>query len=73
MGLTYTAPLSWSSKLNLNNLSFSLAGRNIALWTPYDGIDPELNANGGDGTVQGIEAFGTGIPRRFTFSVRFGF
>ena len=73
LGLTYTAPLSWSSKLNLNNLSFSLAGRNIALWTPYDGIDPELNANGGDGIVQGIEAFGTGIPRRFTFSVRFGF
>ena len=73
LSFTYTAPRSWGTKLGLNNLTFSLAGRNLHLWTPYPGIDPELNANGGDGTTQGIEAFGTGIPRRYTFSVRFGF
>jgi hypothetical protein len=73
LSLTYSAPLSMASKLGLNNLTFSLSGRNLQLWTPYDGVDQELNAEGTDGTIQSLEAFGTGIPRQFTFSVRFGF
>jgi len=73
LGLTYTAPQSFSSKLGLDNLSFNVSGRNLALWTGYDGIDPELNATTADSFLQSVEAFGTGIPRRFNFSVRFGF
>ena len=73
LGVTYTASRSFAQKLGLNNLSFNLSGRNLQLWTPYDGVDPELNASTADGLTQGIEAFGTGIPRRYAFSIRFGF
>jgi hypothetical protein len=73
LGLTYTAPSSFADKLGLDNVSFNVAGRNLALWTPYDGVDPELNATNGDSFLQSVEAFGTGVPRRITFSVRFGF
>ena len=73
LGVTYTAPRSFASKLGLNNVSFNLSGRNLKIWTPYDGIDPELNVAGQDDFRQSIEAFGTGIPRRYALSVRFGF
>jgi hypothetical protein len=73
LGITYTAPRSFASKLGLSNLALNVSGRNLALWTPYDGVDPELNAENGDTFLQSVEAFGTGIPRRYTVSVRFGF
>lgn len=74
LGITYTAPASFANRFfGLDNLSFNVSGRNLWLWTGYDGIDPELNDGNGDNFYLGIEAFGTGIPRRFNFSVRFGF
>ncbi len=73
LGITYTAPRSFASKLGLNTLAFTVSGRNLKIWTPYDGIDPELNVAGADDFRQSIEAFGTGIPRRYTLSIRFGF
>ena len=73
LGLTYTAPNSFADKLGLSSLSFNVSGRNLKLWTGYDGVDPETNATSGDTFLQSVEAFGTGIPRRWSFSVRFGF
>jgi TonB-linked SusC/RagA family outer membrane protein len=73
LGVTYTAPQSFASVFGLDNLQFNVSGRNLLIWTGYDGIDPELNDGNADDFYAGIEAFGTGIPRRFNFSVRFGF
>lgn len=30
-----------------NGLSFSVSGRNLKTWTPYTGVDPEINESGG--------------------------
>src|SRR5207249_4908963 len=47
LSLTYNAPTGWASqKLGLRHLSVTAAVRNLALWTPYGGIDPELNEFG---------------------------
>lgn len=80
LSLTYTPPPSFGRKFGLSNLAFNLTGRNLKLWTDYPGMDPEVNQDGrcvGAGTdcnfLEGIEAFGVPIPRRFTASVRFGF
>ncbi|MHC4064852.1 MAG: TonB-dependent receptor domain-containing protein [Planctomycetota bacterium] len=77
LGISYTAPTSWTDKLHLDNLSFNLSVRNLALWTGYDGNDPESGAQvqdfAGEDFLKGIETFGAMIPRRFTFSLRFGF
>ena len=89
LSLTYSVPQSIVQRLNVRNLSFTVGGRNLAIWTKYSGVDPELNtfARGGGGSGQsttteeirdnnfrtGIEAFGFATPRRFTFTLRLGF
>jgi outer membrane receptor protein involved in Fe transport len=81
LSLTYSVPSRFVEKFGGRRLSFTLAGRNLALWTKYDGVDPELNAVGRGGGanalennfLDGVEAFGFPIPRRFSFQVRLGF
>jgi TonB-linked SusC/RagA family outer membrane protein len=81
VSLTYTAPQRWASSLGASDLQITLTGQNIALWTKYPGVDPEVNvysrggANSqGGGTNQNfgesIDAFGFPLPRRVAFNVR---
>src|SRR3989440_2999609 len=46
LSLTYDAPARLSSRIGASSLSFTLAGRNLATWTKYKGLDPELNEAG---------------------------
>ncbi len=80
VSLTYTVPRTFTQRYGLRNLSFTVAGRNLALWTKYDGVDPELNAVGrGAGSLldqnflDGVEAFGFAIPRQVVFTMRMSF
>lgn len=64
---------------SVGNASISFAGRNIALFTSYTGIDPETNVYsfGGGGTFGnnfgiGIDAFGVPIARQYVFTLKFG-
>lgn len=45
LSLTLIAPRGISSKTGFSNLSLTVAGRNLATWTKYKGLDPELNGN----------------------------
>ncbi len=80
VSLTYAVSRAFARRVRLRSLAITVAGRNLALWTRYDGVDPELNAVGrgaGDALEQnfldGVEAFGFPIPRRFQFTMRLGF
>ncbi|GIW51378.1 MAG: SusC/RagA family TonB-linked outer membrane protein [Gemmatimonadales bacterium] len=79
VGVTYNAPASFAQKLGFSSLAFNLTGRNVLLFTGYSGIDPEVNQLGrtsGGGLndfLESTDAWGFPLPRRFTFSVRFGF
>lgn len=84
LSVTYTVPASYANRMGFSHMSLTAAGRNLALWTPYTGIDPETNQFGRGGADpdlggvdqnfgQGIDAFGFALPRRFTFTVRLGF
>lgn len=46
VSLTYTAPASVASRIGANSLSLTVTGRNLATWTNYKGVDPELNDAG---------------------------
>jgi hypothetical protein len=46
LSLTYDAPAPWASRLGAASLSVTIAGRNLATWTKYTGLDPELNEAG---------------------------
>jgi iron complex outermembrane receptor protein len=50
----YNVPLSGDGAFK--NLRFSLTGQNLALWTDYSGIDPEVTVPTGD--------LGSGVPSR---------
>jgi TonB-linked SusC/RagA family outer membrane protein len=84
LSVTYNVPASYASRLGLSHMSVTAAGRNLALWTPYSGIDPETNQYGRGGASpdlngidqnfgQAIDAFGFALPRRYSFTVRLGF
>lgn len=46
VSLTYFAPAQWARRIGASALSFTLSGRNLATWTSYTGVDPELNNSG---------------------------
>ncbi|HYW49649.1 MAG TPA: TonB-dependent receptor, partial [Gemmatimonadaceae bacterium] len=79
LALTYDFSPTLASKLGARTLSMTASGRNLLLWTKYPGVDPEVNAI--DRSVSTLdqnfltstEAFGVPIPRRYSFSVNFGF
>jgi TonB-linked SusC/RagA family outer membrane protein len=85
LSLTYSIPGPWSQqRFGVRDVSVRASVRNVALWTKYPGIDPELNVYGRGAASadltgidqnfgDAIDAFGFALPRRFTFAVRFGF
>jgi TonB-linked SusC/RagA family outer membrane protein len=48
VSLTWSAPERWATMVHGRSLSATLAGRNLALWTKYSGIDPESSYGQGD-------------------------
>lgn len=47
LALQLTAPRAWAGRAHVGGLSLTLAARNLATWTDYTGLDPEVNANAG--------------------------
>jgi hypothetical protein len=61
LSLTYTASPDFAARIGARDMSITFSGRNLALWTKYNGTDPELNfisraltnaSPGGSGTQQ---------------------
>lgn len=46
LSLTYRVPTHLSRRVGAEGLSLTLAGRNLATWTDYSGLDPEVNIEG---------------------------
>jgi TonB-dependent SusC/RagA subfamily outer membrane receptor len=46
LSLTYFAPAVWASRLGARALSLTITGRNLATWTNYKGVDPEVSQSG---------------------------
>jgi TonB-dependent starch-binding outer membrane protein SusC len=80
VSLTYNVPSDLLNRFNLRRLSFTLSGRNLALWTKYPGVDPEVNAIGRSGSgdqlennyLLGTDAWNMPLPRRFLFTLNLG-
>jgi len=44
VSVTFAAPKRWAAMARAENLGLTLAGRNLATWTNYKGLDPELTS-----------------------------
>jgi outer membrane receptor protein involved in Fe transport len=44
VSLRFDAPASWARALGATRLTVSLAGRNVATWSDYGGLDPETTS-----------------------------
>jgi hypothetical protein len=70
--VTLSVPGRWARLLGGQGAELTVAGRNLATWTPYSGLDPETNFRGADPLVFG-EFFTQPLPRTVTtrLDVRF--
>jgi hypothetical protein len=72
ISLRFTVPESVSSRFQpLAGASITLSGRNLATWTDYWGLDPEINETGGGSNFTQGE-FNTQPPLR-VYSIRLDF
>ena len=68
--VTFTLPNSWARMIRADNANITVGGRNLATWTGYTGVDPEVNGQGqGAFNGFGVWDFLTQPPVR-TFIVR---
>lgn len=58
---------------NVNNIQFSLVGRNLISWDSYSGWDPEINSAGQSNGVRGFDFAGVPIPRTYQVGINVSF
>lgn len=68
IGYTWDSP--WvRNALGLSSVDLRIAGRNLAIWTNYNGIDPEANLAGAEVLIQGIDYFNNPMTRSLVFTI----
>jgi TonB-linked SusC/RagA family outer membrane protein len=67
--LSYTASSPWlKERFGLGSAQFSFTGRNLLLWTPFEGNDPDTNL-GGVSLARGIDYFNNPGTKSYIFSL----
>ena len=67
LGYSLNNPKIFGAQLNAIDLSFS--GRNLALWTDYQGVDPETNLTGAS-NGRGLDYFNNPSTKSFLISLK---
>jgi hypothetical protein len=65
VALTFTAPDDLARRFRASGLSLTIAGRNLATWTEYEGADPELNG-GAQSNFSTFDFFSQPLVRYYT-------
>lgn len=71
LSATYTIPKRFLERIRVNNASVSFAMQNLALWTKYEGPDPEVIAQNGNFDRQ--DFFSLPAPKRGLVRLDFTF
>ena len=72
ISLTYTVPREVIQRLGPSSAAFTIAGRNLGLWTDYSGLDPEVSSYGGRNFVR-VDAYAAPMTRRLVGTVNLTF
>jgi TonB-dependent starch-binding outer membrane protein SusC len=65
ISLTVDVPTAWMRFAGAASGNFVLSGRNLALWSDYPGVDPEVNSYGGR-SFSRIDAYALPMVRRLS-------
>jgi TonB-dependent starch-binding outer membrane protein SusC len=65
VSLSLDAPQRYAAKARAQSASLVLSGRNLAVWSPYSGVDPEVNSYGGRNFVR-VDAYASPMMRRLS-------
>ncbi|HEU5169162.1 MAG TPA: SusC/RagA family TonB-linked outer membrane protein [Gemmatimonadales bacterium] len=65
----YSATGGFARRLGFSSIDFRLAGRNLAVWTDYTGVDPETSLGGAESGARGVDWFNNPQTRSWVFSV----
>jgi TonB-linked SusC/RagA family outer membrane protein len=57
------------NRLGFSSLDLRVAGRNLATWTDYKGLDPEANLGGSEFFTQGLDYFNNPQARSVVFTL----
>jgi hypothetical protein len=70
--LEWAAPAGAAHSIGAERLTARIVGQNLATWTRYSGIDPEVGEPSLDGGTAPVELFGSPLPRRVQVELRVG-
>ncbi len=76
LSLSYDVPPTLTKRMfgdRGNTVRLNLVGRNLAVWTPYWGMDPEVSNFGNNNVGRFVDLATYPPSRQFFFSVDFGF
>ena len=76
LSVTYSLPSQLAERFGADGASITLAGRNLALWTDYQGGDPESISFPAVDLGEGFDVsdfFNVPPPRRYVLRLRLGF
>jgi len=79
LSLTMVLPAAWARAARMQTASVVLTGKNLALWTDYTGLDPEVNGysnnqlrgSGNASQFLRIDAYSWPMIRRYTAQINF--
>lgn len=72
VSLTVDMPQQFVAPLRARSMSLVLSGRNLGLWSDYEGTDPEVNSYGGRNFVR-VDAYAAPMLRRLSASINLQF
>jgi len=71
--LSYQLPQSFMRNTPLQRASLGVGARNVLLWTPYDGFDPESRQYDADSNTQGFQGLRTPAVETYTVKLNLTF
>jgi outer membrane receptor protein involved in Fe transport len=72
ISISMDLPRSWLTRTRASGATFTISGRNLAIWSNYSGVDPEVNSYGGRNFVR-VDAYALPMMRRWTAAMNLTF
>jgi TonB-linked SusC/RagA family outer membrane protein len=69
VSLAYTFDQPWVRRLGVSSIDVRVAGRNLALWSDYQGFDPDIHLAGAASANRGLDWFVNPSARSWVISV----